>query len=136
MEETDNDPRKGRPPLVGHLGGRANVLELFRLLDQGIDDVPLATSPQLVAAADSARDSVAKVAMANMKVWVDSAAGVSVPAHVGDTTAANDPGRPVTTTFADGSVAPATASDLPTVALLGVLVCAIGAALLANRPRS
>lgn len=97
---------------------------------------PLATSPQLVAAADSARDSVAKVAMANMKVWVDSAAGVSVPAHVGDTTAANDPGRPVTTTFADGSVAPATASDLPTVALLGVLVCAIGAALLANRPRS
>lgn len=96
---------------------------------------PLATSPLLVAAADSARDSVAQVAMTNMKVWVDSAAGVSVPAHVGDTTAANDPGRPVTT-FVDGSVAPATASDLPTVALLGVLVCAIGAALLANRPRS
>lgn len=96
---------------------------------------PLATSPLLVAAADSARDSVAQVAMTNMKVWVDSAAGVSVPAHVGDTTEANDPGRPVTT-FVDGSVAPATASDLPTVALLGVLVCAIGAALLANRPRS
>jgi hypothetical protein len=74
--------------------------------------------------------------MTNMKVWVDSAAGVSIPAHVGDSTVV-DPGRPaVTTTFADGSVAPATASALPTMALLGAIVCIVGAILLASRHRA
>lgn len=94
-------------------------------------------SPQMVAAADSTRrDSTAQAAMANMKAWVDSAAGVSVPAHVGDSTAA-DPGRPVvTTTFADGAVAPATASVLPAVALLGALLFAAGVILLAKRHRA
>lgn len=96
---------------------------------------PLAPSPQMVAAADSARrDSVDQSAMTNMKVWVDSAAGVFVPGHVGDSTAA-DPGRPVTTTFEDGSVAPATASTLPTVVLLGAFICMAGAILLASRQR-
>lgn len=93
-------------------------------------------SPQMVAAADSAqRDSIAKATMTNMKAWVDSAAGVSVPAHVGDSIPADDPGRPVTTTFDDGAVAPATASPLPTLSLLGMLAIAAGSALLAKRRR-
>jgi hypothetical protein len=103
---------------------------------------PRAQAPtrEMVAAADSVRrDSVAQTTMTNMKAWVDSAAGVPVPSHVGriDSTAlANDPGRPEVTTFSDGSVAPATASALPTIALLGVVIFAVGAALLATRPRS
>jgi hypothetical protein len=106
---------------------------------------PLASSPLAVATADSARkDSVGQVAITNMKAWVDSAAGVSVPEHVGavDSSAiVNDPGRPeptvttTTTTFSNGSVAPATASDLPTLAIAGLVVMAIGAALLRNRQR-
>jgi hypothetical protein len=103
---------------------------------------PLTPSPLAVATGDSARkDSVAQVAITNMKAWVDSAAGVSVPEHVGAVDSAaivNDPGRPeplVTTTFSNGSVAPATASDLPTLAIAGLAVMAIGAALLRNRQR-
>lgn len=100
---------------------------------------PAAPDPILVAAADSARrDSVATVAMTNMKTWVDSAAGIVVPAYVGDSTV-NDPGRPVvqtTTTFSDGSVAPATASALPAVAIAGIVILVAGAALVAYRPRA
>jgi hypothetical protein len=99
---------------------------------------PATPSREMVASADSARrDSVAQTAITNMKAWVDSAAGVAVPSHVGriDSTAlVNDPGRPVTT-FSDGSVAPATASDLPTLLLVGFVAFALGAGLLATRPR-
>ena len=94
-------------------------------------------TPQLIAAADSARrDSVATATMTNMKAWVDSAAGVAVPARVGDTVVV-DPGVPdrAVTTFADGAVAPATASDLPMLAFGGVLAIGIGAALLTTRSR-
>jgi hypothetical protein len=95
-----------------------------------------APSPQMVAAADSVqRDSIAQATMTNMKAWVDSAAGVTVPAHVGDSIPADDPGRPVTTTFNDGAVAPATASPLPTLALLGMLAIAAGSLLLGKRTR-
>ena len=98
-----------------------------------------AATREMVAAADSARrDSVAQVSMTNMKAWVDSAAGVPVPAHVGQVDSAalaNDPGRPVTTTFSDGSVAPATASNLPTLAVIGVICFALGAVLLAIRSK-
>lgn len=94
-----------------------------------------APSPAVIAAADSARrDSVARVAMTNMAEWVDSASGVAVPATVGDTV--NDPGRPVTTTFSEGAVAPATASELPLLAAGGVLLLIVGAALVTNRSRS
>ncbi|HEY8175508.1 MAG TPA: hypothetical protein VIF32_07445 [Gemmatimonadaceae bacterium] len=99
---------------------------------------PLAPSPLAVAIADSAKkDSVAQASITNMKAWVDSAAGVTVPARVGviDSSAlVNDPGRPVTT-FSDGSVAPATASDLPTLAIASILGLALGAVLLRHRQR-
>ena len=97
-----------------------------------------APNPQAVATADSIRrDSVSTAAVTNMKAWVDSAAGVTVPTTVGTDSSAivNDPGRPVVTTFSNGSVAPATASGLPTLALCGALVLVIGAGLLSNRPR-
>lgn len=95
-----------------------------------------AVAAHIVAAADSVRrDSVAQATMTNMKVWVDSAAGVSVPAHVGDSVSVVDPGAPVTTTFSDGSVAPATASTLPALAALGAVFVVLGAAILPHRPR-
>jgi hypothetical protein len=94
---------------------------------------PRATVPQVIAAADSARrDSIATATMTNMKAWVDSAAGVAVPAHVGDSVVADPgaPGRPAETTFADGAVAPATASNLPTLAFAGVVAIGLGAVML------
>jgi hypothetical protein len=100
---------------------------------------PLAPTPQAVATADSTRrDSVQQATMTNMKAWVDSAAGVAIPAHVGTDSSAmvNDPGRPVVTTFSNGSVAPATASDLPTLAAIGAVVLLVGAGLLVTRPRN
>ena len=91
-------------------------------------------SARMVAAADSAqRDSIAQATMTNMKAWVDSASGIAVPAHVGDSIPAGDPGRPVTTTFEDGAVAPATASNLPSLSVLGLLAIAAGALLLTRR---
>jgi hypothetical protein len=94
---------------------------------------PAAPTPQMVAVADSVqRDSVAQATMTNMKAWVDSAAGIVVPAHVGDSTAV-DPGLPVTTTFVDGAVAPATASSLPALALFGFAAIAVGALLRRKR---
>lgn len=99
---------------------------------------PLAESRQMIATADSARrDSAAVSTMANMKAWVDSAAGVSVPSTVGQVDSAalvNDPGRPVTT-FSEGAVAPATASLLPALALVGMLALGAGIVLLTTRPR-
>ena len=77
--------------------------------------------------------------MTNMKAWVDSAAGIPVPEYVGrvDSTAlANDPGRPeTTTTFSDGTVAPATASMLPALAVCGGVLLVLGIGVLVFRPR-
>lgn len=101
---------------------------------------PLAPSAQAVATADSVRrDSVALATMTNMKAWVDSAAGVTgPPVRVVDSpVVVNDTARAtVTTTFSNGSVAPATASDLPLLGILGFALFATGAMLLASRPRS
>ena len=95
-----------------------------------------AMTPQMVAAADSVRrDSVAAVATTSMKAWVDSAAGVSIPERVGDSTVA-DPGKPdMTTSFSDGSLAPNTASILPALGIVGLAAGLAGAGLLLRRPR-
>ena len=94
---------------------------------------------QAAAAADSARkDSIAaRLAITNMKAWVDSAAGVSVPVNVGDSVPAAEPRPrpPVITTFEDGAVAPTTASSLPAISLFGLLAIAAGSVLLARRSR-
>lgn len=99
---------------------------------------PSAPSPEAVATADSVkRDSVQTASMTNMKAWVDSAAGITVPSTVGTDSSAlvNDPGRPVTT-FSDGSIAPSTASDLPTLAVVGAMALLVGVGLIANRRRA
>ena len=106
---------------------------------------PVEPSRQAVAADSARRDSTERAAMTNMKAWVDSAAGVTIPAHVGDSTslppapppfaAPETPVRPVTTTFEDGAVAPATASNLPALSLFGVVGVLVGALLLARRHR-
>ena len=94
-----------------------------------------AMTPQMVASADAARrDSVAEVAVTNMKAWVDSAAGVTVPASVGDSTV--DPGKPDLTTFSNGAIAPATATALPALGLFGVVVALAGVAILMRRRES
>ena len=100
---------------------------------------PAKPTPAMVAAADSARaDSTAAVAMTNMKTWVDSAAGVTVPSRVGDTTTARTDSLPptVVTTFENGAVAPNTASALPTIGLIGIVVFGVGAWLLFAGPRT
>ena len=99
---------------------------------------PAKPTPQMVAAADSARaDSAAAVAMTNMKSWVDSAAGIAVPSRVGDTTTRADSVPPVVvTTFEHGAVAPNTASVLPTIGLIGLVAFAAGAALIGGHPRT
>jgi hypothetical protein len=91
-------------------------------------------TPQMVAAADSARrDSAVVVATTNMKAWVDSAAGVAIPERVGDSTVV-DPGKPdVATTFSDGSLAPNTASILPALGIVGFAAGLAGAALLMRK---
>lgn len=106
---------------------------------------PVEPSRQALVADSLRRDSIEQASMKNMKAWVDSAAGVSVPAHVGDSTATppppvpvpapTTPEPPVTTTFENGAVAPATASRLPALSLFGVLSVLFGALLLARRHR-
>ena len=98
---------------------------------------PPAPAAQAVATADSIRrDSAQTASITNMQAWVDSAAGVSVPPTVGtDSSALLPEPRPVVTTFSDGSVAPATASDLPSLLIFGAVALILGAGILAGRPR-
>ncbi|MEX2179617.1 MAG: hypothetical protein WD801_12955 [Gemmatimonadaceae bacterium] len=88
--------------------------------------------PQTIAVADSAREAEITTEMTNMRAWVDSAAGVDVPAIVGVDTVVYSP--PVVT-FTDGAVAPATASPLSALALFGIASLVMGAGLLMRRPR-
>ena len=98
-----------------------------------------------VAAAQQTRDdSLRRVQLSDMRAWVDSAA-VAI-AGVRDTLAEIDSGdvalerpalpRPVgeprqpTVTFREGAPAPATATGLPLLALLGIGALGIGAVLI------
>jgi len=137
--------------------GRTLVMSAVLIVGAGVSQAqittyvapprPAAPSAQAVATADSVRrDSVAQVTMTNMKAWVDSAAGVPAP-RVAEVTrpvvndklrasVVGDTSRTTVTTFSNGSVAPATASELPLLGILGFALLAVGALLLANRPRS
>jgi hypothetical protein len=92
----------------------------------------------VVAAATVARtDSVVNMQLTNMKTWVDSAAGVApVPMTVADslattaTTVASAEVPPAT--MVNGQRAPATASALPLIALLGASTLSVGLLLLAG----
>jgi hypothetical protein len=92
----------------------------------------------------AAADSVARVAITNMKAWVDSAAGDVVVNRVDST------GRPVaapgpvtsgtatagasTSVFRDGARAPDTATWLPLLVLVGTGAIGVGVLLLRWRP--
>jgi hypothetical protein len=103
---------------------------------------PVATPAQQRAAADS----VARVAITNMKAWVDSAAGdvvvnrvdsagrpVAAPGPVtSGAAAAASPGS--TSVFQDGARAPDTATLLPLLVLVGAGALGVGVILLRWRP--
>lgn len=75
-------------------------------------------------------DSAINAQLANMKTWVDSAAGVvSPPKTAADSLAAQSNPQPAvadTAMAAAGTRAPATASNLPLLALSGVGLLVIG----------
>jgi hypothetical protein len=96
----------------------------------------------------AAADSVARVAITNMKAWVDSAAGdvvvnrvdstgrpVAAPGPVTSGAAGRDSARGESTTaFREGAPAPDTATWLPLLVLVGTGAIGIGALLLQWRP--
>lgn len=99
--------------------------------------------PRGQAAADSAKavvqqkaktDSSVNAQLTNMKTWVDSAAGVaSPPTTAADSLTAQSNQQPVpadTAMRASGTRAPATASDLPLLALSGAGLLVIGTILI------
>jgi hypothetical protein len=81
-------------------------------------------------------DSAVNVQLTNMKTWVDSAAGINPgPATAADSVASAM--APTTTTASvptarNGRRAPATASVLPTIALIGAITLGLGLCLLAG----
>jgi hypothetical protein len=102
--------------------------------------------PVTPAQAAAAEDSTARVAITNMKAWVDSAAGDVVVNRV------DSAGRPVAATgpvtsgaaapikaestavFREGAPAPDTATWLPLLVLVGTGAIAVGVLLLRWRP--
>jgi len=96
----------------------------------------------VVAQQQARADSVMKVKLTDMKTWVDSAAGVlATPTAATDSNAGEPVADPdnvarsspsVSPAAHRGARAPATASDLPLVALIGALALAIGTVMLAG----
>ena len=100
--------------------------------DRAADSVKTA----VVAEQKAQTDSLVHTQLTNMKTWVDSAAGI-VP-----TTSAGADSMPRTTAvasdsglFRNGARAPATASALPVVALLGAMMVFAGVVLVRTEPR-
>jgi hypothetical protein len=77
-----------------------------------------------------AADSAARATVADMRTWVDSAAGVAVPPPASRDSAI----AAGTTRFADGARAPNTATTLPLLLMLGGVLMGLGALLLRPAP--
>jgi len=86
----------------------------------------------VVASQQKTTDSAAKSQITDLKTWVDSASGVVPPGTAPDSVARAT--QSDTTTFRSGSRAPATASSLPLLALVGAGSLLLGALLLNGRP--
>ena len=108
----------------------------------------VAQSAEAAAVARARADSVMQQRLGDMREWVDSAAvalaGVSDTLRVEvvdsgvvlrDTAAVPPEPRRPTTEFREGAPAPATATGLPTLALIGIGALGLGAILL-GRPRA
>lgn len=81
-------------------------------------------------------DSVSRASIANMKAWVDSAAGNAVDLAAADTIPATTPATtpaPGGEVFGDGIPAPDTATPLPLLLTLGAGAIGAGAYLLRRR---
>jgi hypothetical protein len=88
----------------------------------------------VVAEQKAITDSVNKAQIANMKTWVDSAAGVVVPPADTAFRAQAVLTDSLTTTASNGLVAPNTASPVPFFLLTGILAMLLGIAM-ARRPQ-
>lgn len=75
-------------------------------------------------------DSVSRASIANMKAWVDSAAGNAVDLAAADTLPSRTPAGDV---FRDGAPAPDTATPLPLMLAIGTSAVGAGAFLLRRR---
>jgi hypothetical protein len=85
----------------------------------------------VVAEQKAQSDSISRTQLTNMRTWVDSAAGLVPTATTADSLAQNTTTAAETTaTMANGTRAPATASDLPLLALLGGVALVLGAFLI------
>jgi hypothetical protein len=104
---------------------------------------PDTTQKTVAAKAAEKRDSVSRLTLTSMKAWVDSAVGLPAPSPVpARDTATTDSGRvdslfrndvlpPAPTRFfSNGAIAPATASNLPTIVAAGVVSVFVGLLLL------
>jgi hypothetical protein len=90
----------------------------------------------IVAEQKAVQDSVTRSQISDMKTWVDSAAGISVPRTLADSVRIADSSRITdssVTSFANGAIAPATASALPWFVFFGV-AGVVGGALLLRPP--
>lgn len=96
---------------------------------------PAKDSIKAVVAAEqkAVSDSITRAQVANMKTWVDSAAGVAVPPADTAFKVQTITGDTVTMT-SSGLVAPNTASPVPFLLLTGVLGMLLGVAML-RRPQ-
>src|ERR1043165_5316255 len=88
----------------------------------------------VVAEQKAITDSVNKAQIANMKTWVDSAAGVVVPPVDTAFQVQTITGDSVATISSNGMVAPNTASPVPFLLLTGILGLLIGFAMV-RRPQ-
>ena len=91
----------------------------------------------VVTAAEKARvDSTNVARITNMKVWVDSAAGVlpTPTTTIGDSLPAALPTTTDSVTMQNGTRAPATASSLPLLAFAGLFLIGIGGVLIRGAP--
>lgn len=76
-------------------------------------------------------DSIAHTQITNMRTWVDSAAGL-VPTTTAADSLAQTTTVAETATMRNGTRAPATASDLPLLALAGIAALVLGAFLVGS----
>lgn len=88
----------------------------------------------VVAEQKAVTDSVTRAQIANMKTWVDSAAGVAVPPTDTAFRVQTITGDTVTMTTSNGLVAPNTASPVPFLLLTGILGMLLGVAMV-RRPQ-
>lgn len=88
----------------------------------------------VVAEQKSLSDSITHVQITDMKTWVDSAAGIAAIPPIDTTLGVRNTTTQTTTAISNGVVAPATASPLPFLLVIGGSAMLIGLVLL-RRPQ-